>query len=247
MDKPFVLSTIDAVHLVEVAERRQLIGAVAFTRRLDHAYRFARDTIRSGRLGEVQHIDTTQLGYPTHGWYGKSDLGGGGPFIGRGSHVADTIPWLINRPIELVSASFSQGSGSYGPHAGGFIHAVSGNVSWRATILTLPTWTNSWLFDEIRVFGEDGYVTIRRPPDDPSSWLAEQRDLCDQLVASPPVGKASHAIDDFIDAILGSTPPSCTFREAVPSVTIIEAACAAATQDGRIVSVRSPKRGIEDR
>jgi phthalate 4,5-cis-dihydrodiol dehydrogenase len=106
-DKPFVMKTSEARHLAADADRRGLVNAVAFNRRFDRGCLRAREIIRSGRIGLVRYVQAIQLGYERKGWFLAPELGGGGPFTGRATHMADIIPWLIEtrRKCARVSAA----------------------------------------------------------------------------------------------------------------------------------------------
>jgi len=97
VDKPFVMRAADAQRLAERAQRRKLHNAVAYNRRFDAGCLRAREIIRSGGIGGVRFIQTVQLGYERAGWFLVPELGGGGPYTGRASHMADLIPWLVGR------------------------------------------------------------------------------------------------------------------------------------------------------
>ena len=51
----------------------------------------------SGEIGKVRFVQTVQLGYERAGWFLRPELGGGGPYTGRATHMADIVPWLIGR------------------------------------------------------------------------------------------------------------------------------------------------------
>ncbi len=108
-DKPFVLRLADALDLAADASARGLVGAVAFNRRLDAGCMRARDLIRSGALGAIRHLEAVQLGYRHSNWLVRPDLGGGGPFTGRGAHMADLLPWLVDETPQAVAAWLKPG------------------------------------------------------------------------------------------------------------------------------------------
>ena len=104
VDKPFVLRSIEAAELASAAKASGVVAAVAFNRRFDAGCRRARDLIQGGALGAIRYVETVQLGYETQGWFLDPALGGGGPFTGRGAHMADLLPWLLGRVPESVRA-----------------------------------------------------------------------------------------------------------------------------------------------
>ena len=92
VDKPFVLRATEAEDLTARARARKVVGAVAFNRRFDVGCLRARDLIKSGALGALRYVETTQLGYERAGWFLDPALGGGGPYTGRASHMTDILP-----------------------------------------------------------------------------------------------------------------------------------------------------------
>jgi predicted dehydrogenase len=228
LDKPFVLRSLDAVALAELAATRGLVAAVAFNRRFDPACRRAREVVAAGALGPLALVETIQLGYPTSGWVDDPALGGGGPFVGRGAHVADLVPWLTGLRPRRLRARLRAGPPGRADR-GGYIVADADGLDWRAACLTagLPTW------DELRLYGERGVLELRRPLGQPLGWaltrLDHRGDVMETLAADPAIGAATR---DFLDAVEGRGRPACSFAEAWRSVRLIESAFESAARDG---------------
>jgi predicted dehydrogenase len=228
LDKPFVLRSPDAAALSELAATRGLVAAVAFNRRFDPACRRAREIVTAGALGPLTLAESIQLGYPTSGWVDDPALGGGGPFVGRGAHMADLIPWLTGlRPRRLRAHLRAGPAGRV--DRGGFIVAAGEGLDWQATCLTpgLSMW------DEVRLYGETGLLELRRPLGQPLGWtfthLGPRGEVVDTRPADPAIGAATR---DFLDAVEGRGEPACSFAEAWLSVRLIEAAFESAARDG---------------
>ncbi len=221
VDKPFVLASGEARELAGAAAARRLVNAVAFNRRLDPGCRRARELIGAGAVGPVRHVETLQLGYPAAGWVADPALGGGGPFLGRGAHMADLVPWLLGRSPRRVRADVRPG-GPGRVDRGGEIVADFGDLACRMTVLAegLPTW------DEVRVFGDEGFLELRRPLGQPLGWTLVHHgpagEPLERVPADPAIGAATR---DFLDALDGAAGrPACSFAEAWLSVRTIEAA-----------------------
>jgi predicted dehydrogenase len=235
VDKPFVLTVGDATRLTALAADVGVVGAVAFNRRLDQGFRYARGVLASGTLGDLLHVETVQLGYPSDGWYGDPALGGGGPFTGRGTHMADAVPWLTGRSVNSVFAGLVPGPRADGVDLGGFIASDLGGPWWHATVRA----GDPWNLDEVRLYGTLGYLVIRRPADQTFSWICEHRALDGEELGRSGLGQIQFALDDFVMAVTSGGAPACSFADAVPSVAIIEAAFAAARQGGPAVPLRA--------
>lgn len=229
VDKPFVMTTAEAVEAVAVAERGGMVAGVAFNRRLDPGCVRARQRLREGALGEIRYVETVQLGYPDTGWIVDPLRGGGGPFVGRGAHMADLVPWLVGRDPVAVSATVKPGNQTRVDHGGQIALGFDG---FECRMTCIDSGLNMW--DEVRLFGEDGLIELRRPLGMAIGWELVRYDRRGQVVerldADPGPGACTC---NFIAAIRREEALVCSFREALTSVCIIESACASAAADGR--------------
>lgn len=234
VDKPFVMHSAEARELADAARSRGVVGAVAFNRRFDASCLRARELIQGGALGEVRYLETVQLGYETRGWFLDPALGGGGPFTGRGAHMADLLPWLLARVPERVRAVTRSGPVGRADE-GGFIEVDFGALRCHLTCIT----TGLHMWDEIRVFGDKGLIELRRPLDIPLGWQLTHwetgRKPVETIEADDTPGAATR---DFIDAICDrNAAPACTFEQAWTSVRVIELAFESARQEGAWLAV----------
>ncbi|HKU04826.1 MAG TPA: Gfo/Idh/MocA family oxidoreductase [Bradyrhizobium sp.] len=227
VDKPFVMHTNEAEDLTARAKAKNVIGAVAFNRRFDAGCLRARELITSGALGAIRYIETTQLGYERAGWFLDPALGGGGPYTGRASHMTDLIPWLTGAiPLRLRSR-LREAEPGRSDH-GGFIDICFDAFECRMTCIE-----EGWhMWDEIRIFGDDGMVDLRRPLTMPIGWhmrwLSARGAKVEELAADDTPGAATR---DFVSAIATGHRPACEFAEAIQSVRLMEAAFVSA-RDG---------------
>ena len=227
-DKPFVMKTEDARALAAEADRRKLIHAVAFNRRFDRGCLRAREIIRAGEIGPVRYVETVQLGYESKGWFLVPALGGGGPFTGRATHMADIVPWLIERQPTRVRARVRDGSASR-VDRGGFIELLFGGLECHMTCIE-----EGWhMWDEIRIFGDDGMIELRRPLKFPIGWelavRTERGEMLKVLEADPTPGDAT---TNFLTALRSGTPVACSFAAAGVSTAVVEQAFASARAGG---------------
>jgi len=240
VDKPFVMSAADATRLAARASARGLTNAVAYNRRFDRGCLRAREILHAGGIGEVRFIQTVQLGYETSGWFLVPELGGGGPYTGRATHMADLIPWLLQRTPTALRSRLRSASPGRSDH-GGFIELQFGELECQMTCIE-----EGWhMWDEIRIFGDDGLIELRRPLTAPigwdMNWLSQRGARREWLAADSAPGDATR---DFIRALRNAGAPACTFEEAVASVRIVESAFASAREGGRWIDVAaSPGAG----
>jgi predicted dehydrogenase len=228
VDKPFVMSGADARRLARRAESLDRVNAVAYNRRFDPGCLRARAIVAAGGIGDVRYVQTVQLGYERAGWFLVPSLGGGGPYTGRASHMADLLPWLIGRSASRVRSRLREGPPGRSDH-GGFIELQLDGLECQMTCIE-----EGWhMWDEVRIFGDDGLVELRRPLALPigwtMTWLSDRGRRLEELAADAHPGDATR---NFVAAVRGSEPVACSFADAVPSVEIVERAFESARNDG---------------
>ena len=228
VDKPFVMHGADAVRLAQRAEDLRVVNAVAYNRRFDAGCLRAREVVSAGGIGEVRFVQTVQLGYERAGWFLRPELGGGGPYTGRATHMADLVPWLIDRTATRVRSRLRGGSAERSDR-GGFIEVRFGELECQMTCIE----EGLHMWDEVRLFGDDGLIELRRPLTAPIgwalTWFSHHGEKIERLEADAHPGDATR---DFVAAVRGEHPPACTFAQAVPSVRLIECAFESARGDG---------------
>lgn len=109
-EKPTALDAEEAAEMAEAAEAHPDLWCL-----IDHELRFlpSRRTfqraVRDGFLGEIFHAEGTFLSdfrldpEGPWNWWSDRDLGGG--LLGAlGSHLVDSLTWLLGRPVEAVLA-----------------------------------------------------------------------------------------------------------------------------------------------
>jgi len=220
VDKPFVMKSADARRLIATATSKKLLNAVAFNRRLDAGCRRAREIIRAGGIGAVRFVQSIQLGYEKGGWFLDPALGGGGAYTGRGTHMADIVPWLIDsRPTQVRSRLRPGPAGR--ADLGGFIELEFPGIEGQTSCIE-----EGWhMWDEVRIFGEDGLIELRRPLNMPTgwamSWQSKRGATREEQAPSPNEGMIT---TEFLQAVRTGSPVACSFQDALLSVQIIEAA-----------------------
>lgn len=255
VDKPFVLDGATARDLTSMAERRQLVTAVAFNQRFSTAYRHAQRLVAEGELGTIRRVETIQLGgdwvisqdgsAPRQtgslrpAWYQDPSLAGGGVLVGRGAHMADIVPWVLGRrPAQLRAEVLPGVTGQV--DRGGTADLDFGDLTWRFASLADP----APLWDDVRIYGSAGRLEIRKPEGTLGFWSLSHCDIHDLAIPTPEPGVDTVAVDDFIGAIEGLHPPRCDFASACTSVDILEAMYASAASGGGWLPARRPHEGV---
>jgi predicted dehydrogenase len=228
VDKPFVMRADDAVRLAQRADALGVVNGVAYNRRFDRGCLRAREIMASGGIGPVRFVQTVQLGYERSGWFLVPELGGGGPYTGRATHMADLVPWLLGRAPTRLRSRLRVSSPSRSDH-GGFIELQFGELECQMTCVE-----EGWhMWDEVRIFGDDGLIELRRPLSAPigwdMTWLAQRGSYREHIGADSHPGDATR---DFVRALRDGAPPAVTFAQAVPSVRVVELAFRSAREGG---------------
>jgi predicted dehydrogenase len=106
VEKPFCLNVEEADRQIAAAAEAGLALAVYQNRRWDVDYLAVKAAVRSGRLGEVFHLETFVGGYdhPCNFWHSDADVSGGAIYD-WGSHYLDWVLDLLPQPVEWVSAT----------------------------------------------------------------------------------------------------------------------------------------------
>jgi len=99
-DKPFGVNAGEAAEMVELADAGEVVHALNFEFRHQPARRRAYELVRSGAIGDVEHVQWTYTGavfrrpLREYGWLFDRNRGGG--WVGAwGSHAVDTLRWLV--------------------------------------------------------------------------------------------------------------------------------------------------------
>lgn len=234
LEKPMVTRVADAVDLLRRAEAAGLHLGVGFNRHLDPANLYARDLIRRGALGDIWGAEALQLGYPTAGWYVTRELGGGGPFTGRGAHMADLICWYTDWRPERVTAVTTGTLGEV--EAGGtFVISFAGDRQCAVTSSSVGHRD----VDRMVVYGSDGAIEVLRPLGWQYRWDVRHYGHGGEPLDVPALPAGSTTTVNFVDTILGRTNLSGTARDGLRATAIIEAAYASAStgQSATLVGV----------
>ena len=218
VDKPFVLRVKEAQELVTLAKRQGLVLMAALNRHLDPANLMARQIIQSGRLGEPVFFRSLQVGYVRDRFYANPRIAGGGPLVGRASHMAALLPWMTGqRPVRL-SANLRWGDLSV--DLGGIVNLemADGILAQIAAIADEQRY-----IDEIQVFGTLGSLTVARNPKT-MRWELRLWDKDGKEVIPGSLPRGTTTTDHFVEVITGKEPSQIPLIDAIYSVAIVEGA-----------------------
>jgi len=109
-EKPFMMNAAEASEILSLQEKSNVKGFIDFEWRYLPARQKVKHLLEQKEIGEIMHIDyqISSPGYQSlvstkQGWMGKEKHFGG--MLGAlGSHMIDTMTWLVGEPISWVNA-----------------------------------------------------------------------------------------------------------------------------------------------
>ncbi len=219
VDKHVVMHAAEWRELIALAADKNVTLMPALNRHLDPGNLYAKQLIRAGALGEVYFAFSTQINYPLDRHYTSLALAGGGPLVGRGSHMAALIPWLTGWRPQEVSAAVASNPGAE-VEASGIVNVRTegGQLFQLAAVKTGYTDV-----DEVRVIGTAGAILLSRPvPYRP--WQVTHFGPGGQVQPLGELPSGETTTDHFVRVVRGETSLRVPPEDALPSVQIVEAA-----------------------
>ncbi len=238
-EKPMVCTVDHARQVMDRADEVDRILMVSYQRHFAPTFRFIRNQIRAGELGEVQFIQAMQDQHWYENQQGKwrqvHALSGGGQLNDSGSHLLDIVLWMVDQEPERVSAFMENLDTEVDVNSALSIRFVNGALANFSIVGTGP---GPGMWEDITIWGSKGAIYSRNGK-----------------VTCKYGGKAPVEVDadglpsrfvspdqNFVDAILGrdevQVPPVCGLRV----IQLTEAAWESAAKGGRPVRVKRVRR-----
>lgn len=108
MEKPMVCTVDHAQKLMAKAQEKDRVIVLSYQRHYQPAFRYMKNVIEEGVLGEVTFISALQCQNWKKGTVGKwrqdPALSGGGQLNDSGSHLIDVLLWVTGLAVDEVSA-----------------------------------------------------------------------------------------------------------------------------------------------
>lgn len=110
VEKPFVCTVKQAKEVITKAEEKNRIALVSYQRHYQPQFRYIKELIESGGIGETQFISATQcqnwVNLTKGTWRQDLKIGCGGQLIDSASHLFDVILWTTGlQPSEVMAFS----------------------------------------------------------------------------------------------------------------------------------------------
>jgi predicted dehydrogenase len=231
-EKPMVCSVEHAKEVMALSERVERILMVSYQRHLAPSFRYMRNQIRSGEMGDVQFVNALQ----DQAWYKNQkgtwrqlkSLSGGGQLNDSGSHLLDVVLWMIDQtPIE-VSARMEFFDAEVDINTSMSIKFENGALANFSVVGNGP---GPGMWEDITIWGSKGAIYSRNGKLT-CKYGGDPVEI-DQLPS-----RFTSPDQNFVDAILGrdaiQVPASCGLRV----IQLTEAAWESAESGGSPVAVK---------
>lgn len=225
-EKPMVCNTTHAKRVIETWKKSGKVMCVSYQRHTTAAFRYCREKIVSGEMGEVVFINALQSQnwfqrqVKGETWRSKMKWSGGGQLNDSGSHLIDIVLWMSDlQPVEVFAYQDRMGSEV------DIISAIDVKYEDGATSTFSIVGYQSWpgMFEETTIWLEDGMLAIR--DGDVWQWEDEKEK---KVVTGADLGRTWPPDENFIKAIRGEEEIQSTPEDALKVIQLSEAAWASA-------------------
>jgi predicted dehydrogenase len=226
LEKPMVCRVEDAKTLLDTLSSCTTVFALAYQRHAMGEFKYIRDRIASGELGDVQFLSALQCQQWKKGtkgsWRQDPALSGGGQINDSGSHLLDILLWTTGLTVAQVGA-FIDNSGTLVDINSAlnvqFTNGAQGTIAIMGDALT-------W-HEDITIWCEKGTFFYRNGTLEFADESGKREPVSGD--ALPP----THNIDeDFVACLRGektpAAPPLCGLR----TIEMTEAAWLSGAQNG---------------
>ncbi|MHB8271922.1 Gfo/Idh/MocA family protein [Bradyrhizobium sp.] len=195
-EKPLALRRADAVRMFDACRQAGVMLAVGHNRRFWPSMAALRDTVASGELGSILHIEGHNSNENsqalTAGWRLSPDESPGGGLTGAGLHVLDAFVSLLG-PVRRVYAQLN--SREQGPPpldtAMLALDFLSGATGTLATVRATP------LYWRVHVFGTKGSAEVL----DECTMILRMSGARPRQITYPAIDVLRAELDAFAEAI----------------------------------------------
>jgi predicted dehydrogenase len=208
-EKPMVCSTAHAKDVIKKAKEVGKVLMISYQRHFQPQYRYIKQVVESGQLGEVTYLSALQCQGWKKGtagtWRQIPELSGGGQLNDSGSHLLDMVLWLTDLNVESVYA-FIDNCGT--PVDINSALAIKFTNGAQGTVSVVGDSACRW-YEDFTIWGTKGAIFYR------NGKLLHCKESGEMIEPTelPPGGNHDQG---FCDAILGRdknwVPPECGLR-----------------------------------
>ncbi len=232
-EKPMVCTVDHARQVIARAKAVDRVLMVSYQRHFGAGFRFIRNTIQAGELGEIQFISALQDQNWFRGtrgaWRQVLALSGGGQLNDSGSHLLDIVLWMTGLQVDEVSAFMEYFGGEVDINSALSLKFTNGALGNLSIVGNGPR----GMWEDITIWGSRGAIYSR------NGKVTCQFEGSQEVYEPQGLPTRFTSPDrNFIDAVLGrdevQVPPICGLRV----IELTEAAWASAGQGGNPVKVQ---------
>lgn len=194
-EKPMVCCTAHAKAMIEKAKQTDKVVMISYQRHFQSQYRYVKQMVESGTLGEVTYISALQCQNWKRGvantWRHIPEFSGGGQLNDSGSHLLDIILWTSGLTAKSVHAFIDNCQTPVDINSALSMQFTNGAQGTISVIGDAPCW-----YEDFTIWGTKGVVFYRNGKllySNENGEVSEPNDL-------PEDGNVDQG---FLDVILG--------------------------------------------
>ncbi len=210
-EKPMVCTVDHAHQVIAKAEAADKILMISYQRHLMAQFRYVRNQIMAGELGDIQFVSALQDQRWYQGtlglWRQHLALSGGGQLNDSGSHLLDIVLWMTGLAVDEVHAYVDNFESEVDINSALSLRFKNGAMGNISIVGNSPT---GGMWEDITIWGTKAVVYMR------NGTITYKTDQSNE--GFEPSGLPGSVSPDrnFIDAILGhdkvQVPPVCGLR-----------------------------------
>ena len=236
-EKPLACTARDAEQVLAERDAAGKILLVSYQRHYSPIYRYVKDAIAAGRIGELQFV----TGLQSHGWYREHrgrwrqdpEVSGGGQLIDWGSHLLDVVMYATYRAIVPVTAYEQRFDLRVEVNMAISVRFEGGAIGNLTQIgnATTPSW------EDLGFYGSRGTLLVRSGKTrDAANPELIHFDAEQSPVDTSVLPEGSNPDQNFVDAIRGRDKVHSTGEDGLRVLRVTEA-CMQAAKNGQEVRV----------
>lgn len=231
IEKPMVCTVEHAQILVNRFKETGKVGLVAYQRHYAPQFRYIKQTIESGKAGEVQFVSALQC----QGWYKGTKgswrqdptLSGGGQLNDSGSHLVDIILWVTGLSADRVSAFIEKFDSAVDINSALSLKFKNGALGNISIVGNAPSW-----HEDITFWCSEGMFLYRNGHLFHVDAAGKHSELTEKDM---PAGSSPGR--NFVDAVLKGKPVESPPECGLEVIQLTEAAWKSAEQNGMPITV----------
>ncbi|MBI4560287.1 MAG: Gfo/Idh/MocA family oxidoreductase [Candidatus Hydrogenedentes bacterium] len=216
-EKPMTCTIKHAKALIQKAKAAKRVLMISYQRHFEPSFRYMRERIAKGALGEVQYVQAIQsqewLRATRGTWRQRLALSGGGQLNDSGSHLVDIVMWVTGMKVKEVFAKQDNFGTEVDINSTLAMKFENGALGSMSVIGNAPRW-----YEDHSIVGSKGALYLRQ-----GIGLIHQDEKGQPVNIKLPK-YTKNPDSNFVECILGKdvpqTPPECGLR----TIEVTEAA-----------------------